>query len=429
MAPTPDAPAPVPPPARIACLDTLRGFALLGILLMNVQSFAMPGDAYLNPTAYGDLTGANRWAWVLVHVLADQKFINIFSMLFGAGIVLMADRTEPPRFRAVHVRRMAILVAFGLLHGHLLWSGDILYSYGVCGLLLFGARRLRARSLLALALALYAVSTLIMVDGALAMRTWSPERLAAFSRGMWQSTPAEQAAELAAYRGGWGRHLARNSSDATDMETGIFLLYLVWKVAGLMLLGMALARLGVLTGRRSDRFYRRLTVAGLAVGLPVVAYGAWANFRAGWDVRWSFFYGSQFNYWGSVAVSLGWVGAVMLACRAGAFAAARRRLAAVGRTALSNYVLQTVLCTLVFYGTGLGLYGRVSRVGQLGVVAAVWAVQLALAPLWLRRFAFGPLEWLWRSLTYGRPQPLRAASPGAGSPGLALDAASPLPGG
>ena len=116
--------------------------------------------------------------------------------------------------------------------------------------------------------------------------------------------------------------------------------------------------------------------------------------------------GSQYNYWGSVLVSLGWVGVVMLACKSGRLAPATAPLAAVGRMAFSNYILQTVICTTIFYGHGFGLFGRVSRVGQIAIVIAVWTVQLIVSPIWLRHFRFGPLEWLWRSLTYRRVQPM-----------------------
>jgi uncharacterized protein len=152
---------------------------------------------------------------------------------------------------------------------------------------------------------------------------------------------------------------------------------------------------------------------GFGIGLPIIAIGVWTNFRADWDVRYSFFFGSQFNYWGSVAMSLGWIGAVMLLYKSALLIGLKRRLAAVGRTALSNYILQTVICMLIFYGTGLGLFGRVSRVEQLLIVIGVWIVQLAVSPFWLERFRFGPIEWLWRSLTYGSAQPMRMAAPGS----------------
>jgi uncharacterized protein len=194
------------------------------------------------------------------------------------------------------------------------------------------------------------------------------------------------------------------------METFIFLIDTAWKTSGLMLVGMALYKLGVLSAHRSDSFYRRMMLLGFAVGLPVIAYGAWRNFETGWGLVYSLFLGSQFNYWGSVAVAMGWIGLVMLVVRRGWAAPVVRRLGAVGRTAFSNYILQTLLGITIFYGTGLGLFGKVDRVGQLLIVLAIWAVQLVIAPIWLRHLAFGPLEWLWRSLTYGKRQPMRLAA-------------------
>ena len=173
-----------------------------------------------------------------------------------------------------------------------------------------------------------------------------------------------------------------------------------------MLIGMALFKHGVFSAQRPSRFYAVLIAVAVAVGLPLQAYGISLDVAHGWPV-WSFFVGAQFNYWPSIAVSLGHVGVVMLACRRAALHCLIRPLAAVGRTALTNYLLQTILCTTIFYGHGLGWFGSVDRVGQLGVVAAVWAVQLIASPLWLRRFRFGPAEWAWRWLTYGVRPPLR----------------------
>jgi uncharacterized protein len=152
-----------------------------------------------------------------------------------------------------------------------------------------------------------------------------------------------------------------------------------------------------------------MAAAGFLIGLPIVAFGIWRNFAAAWDVRYSFFFGSQFNYWGAIVVDIGWIGAIMLMCASGRLTRLKAALGAVGRTAFSNYILQTLICSALFYGNGFGLFGAVSRVQQILIVAAIWLVQLAIAPLWLRRFAFGPLEWLWRSLTYWRAMPFMVA--------------------
>ncbi|MGH7460826.1 MAG: DUF418 domain-containing protein [Longimicrobiales bacterium] len=398
--------APVAEAQRIVSLDVLRGVALLGILLMNIQSFSMPWDAYLNPTAYGDLAGLNRWVWIVTHVAADQKFITIFSLLFGAGIVLMSERLARGG-AGVHARRMTILIMFGLLHAHGLWYGDILYAYGICGLIVYPARKLAPRRLILIGGAVLSIGSLIYLTSGLAMRSWPPDVVAEFASEYWQAPSAEIAQELATYRAGWLQQLRVRSPAALGMETFVFLFDVVWKVAGLMLVGMALFKLDVFTARRTHAFYRGLTMFGLGLGVPIVTYGVWANFREGWNVRYSFFFGSQFNYWGSVLIALGWIGAVMLFVRSGKLSGLQRRLAALGRTALSNYILQTVLATLIFYGHGLGWFGRIERAGQLLIVFGIWALQLLLTPLWLRHFAFGPLEWIWRSLSYWRTQPTR----------------------
>jgi uncharacterized protein len=397
---------PVAESDRITSFDVLRGVAILGILLMNIQSFSMPSDAYLNPTAYGDLTGANRVVWIATHLIADQKFISIFSMLFGAGIVLMAERAGS-RATVLHYRRMGVLIMFGLLHAHLLWSGDILFSYGVVGLFVYLARRWSPRRLIIVGTLLHAGSSLVFVALGFSLRGAPPEAVAQVTRDFWLSPPADLAREIAAYRGGWLAQQTMRGPDAESMETFIFLIDTLWKVSGLMLVGMALYKLGVLSAKPSSRFYARMAALGFGVGLPVVSYGVWSNFRAGWTVPYSLFFGSQFNYWGSVAVALGWIGLVMLWCRSALAEHFRQRMAAVGRMAFSNYILQSLIGTLLFYGWGLGLFGRVERVGQLLIVVAVWAVQLIISPLWLRRYAYGPLEWLWRSLTYGRLEPMR----------------------
>ena len=398
---------PVVGAARIDAIDVLRGVALLGILVMNVQSFAMPYAAYFNPTAYGDLEGANLYVWVAGRMLADQKFLAIFSMLFGAGIVLMAGRAEARGdARRVHYRRMGWLLVIGLLHAHLLWPGDILFLYAVCGMLVYPLRRQPPGRLLALGAGLLAVGSAYSVASGVSFPHWPEEERAAFTADMWQPPAAAVDAELAAWRGGWLDQQPVRSAAAFEFETFVLVTWGVWRAGGLMLIGMALFKLGVFSAKRPPRFYAALIAAAVAVGLPLQACGVALDFARGWPV-WSFFVGAQLVYWPGIAVSLGYVGAVMLACRTAALRCLTRPLAAVGRTALTNYLLQTVLCTTLFYGHGLGWFGSVDRTGQLGVAAAVWAAQLVASPLWLRRFRFGPVEWAWRWLTYGVRPPLR----------------------
>ena len=399
--------APVSESERIESIDVLRGFALLGILVMNVQVFAMPQMAYFNPTAYGDLTGANRYVWIAGRMLADQKFMTIFSLLFGAGIVLMTARAGTRGdARRVHYRRMRWLMVIGLLHGHLLWWGDILFHYAACGMLVYPLRRLSPTRLIAIGVVLLVAFSAFWGVFGLSFPYWPEEARAKFVADAWQPSPEKLNAELATYRGAWLEQMPDRSMMALGSHTLGLIVAVVWRAGGLMLIGMALFKKDVFNARRSTRFYAALIALAAAVGFPLQAYGIALDFASGWSVR-SLFTGLQLVYWASIAVGLGYVGAIMLVCRAPALRRFTRPFAAVGQTALTNYLLQTVICTTIFYGHGLGWFGSVDRIGQVGVTAGVWAVQLIASPLWLRRYRFGPVEWAWRSLTYRARQPLR----------------------
>ncbi|RKD97780.1 DUF418 domain-containing protein [Halopiger aswanensis] len=393
---------PTAPSERIVALDALRGFALLGILIINIRVFAMPEATLGNPTVYGDFTGGNYWAWVVGHVFAQQKFITIFTFLFGGGVVLFTQKAEQ-RGRSVfglYARRNGWLVVFGLAHAYLLWYGDILVAYGVCAFGVVLLRDLEPRTLAGLGFVLVAVPSLIEGLAGLVM---DPAAIAS----TWHPSEAAIQAELEAYRGGWLEQLSHRVPSSLSRQTTGLLGYTGWRVSGSMLLGMALFKRGVLTNDRSTRFYRRLVAVGASSGLAVILVGVWyieANdWAAGVALLWR-----QFNYWGSFALAGAYIGLVMLYCRRRPNGPATRALAAVGRTAFSNYILQTVLATSIFYGHGLGLFGSLTRLELLGVVVAIWAVQVPLSVLWLRYFRYGPLEWLWRVLTYGQWQPLRA---------------------
>ena len=401
--------APLAPAERSATLDTLRGFALLGILVMNIQLFAMPGAAYTNPTAYGDLSGANWWVWLVSHVFFDQKFMTIFSLLFGAGILVFAERAEgrAQSARGLHYRRMAWLLVFGLLHAYGLWLGDILVTYAICGMLVFPLRKRKPATLLAIGTALIAVSSALWLLLGFTMRFWPPEIVEEVQRGDWLPPPDAIASEIAIYQSGWWTQMQERVPTSFEFQTFDFLIWGLWRAGGLMLIGMALSKVGVLTGQRSTAFYARMTVLGFAIGVPTIAYGVYRDVLANWDVRYSFFIGSQWNYWGSLFLTAGWMGLVLIAARTQALTAITSRLGAVGRMAFTNYLLHTIICTTIFYGHGLGYFGQMPRTGQALIVLEIWVLQLALSPVWLRHFHFGPMEWLWRSLTYCSAQPFR----------------------
>ncbi len=393
----------VPKRERIVAIDVLRGFALLGILAMNIQSFSMIGSAYVNPTAYGDLTGANYWVWWACHVFADQKFMSIFSMLFGAGIVLMTGRQEDSLGRSarVHYRRMGILLCFGLLHAYLVWYGDILVAYALCGMVAYIFRRLPPWVLLLLGLIAIAIHSLIYFGIVASIPHWTEHDREGFRNSM---QPGAEAVlkELEVVRGGWVGQLRHRAPVSFFFETFLFAISIAWRAGGLMLFGMGLFKLGFFSAMRSARTYWIMVIGGLAIGLPVIIYGHQTIVERNWEPFYAMFAGSEYNYWGSFLVSLAYIGAVMLACQQPALNVFTRPLAAVGQMALTNYLMQSIICTTIFYGHGFGYFGYVERVGQLGVVIAIWMVQLIISPIWLSYFRFGPAEWLWRTLTYGR---------------------------
>jgi len=400
--------APVAPSERILALDVLRGFAVLGILIINIQSFAHGEAAYLNPTAYGDLVGLNRWVWVLSHALANLKFLTIFSVLFGAGVVLMAGKMEAKGRSAagLHYRRTFWLIVIGMLHAYLLWYGDILVTYGICALPIFLFRKVSPKRLLTVGLVAILVPSLLYLFFGWSLSFWPQE---AYERMLLIWKPSEEIirAEIATYQGGWFEQMSHRVPAAFKMQTFIFVIWSGWRAAGLMLVGMALFKWRVLTAHRSRRFYVTLMVLAFAMGLPLLIYGVETNFAANWSLDYSMFSGQQFNYWGSLFVAMGYISMIMLICKSTHLRKAISWFAAVGRMALTNYLLQTIICTTIFYGHGLGLFGQVKRSEQILLVFGVWAFLLILSPIWLRFFRFGPAEWLWRSLTYRGFQPMR----------------------
>jgi uncharacterized protein len=398
---------PVPATERLFGLDVLRGFALLGILLMNIRSFGLIGAAYFFPVAYGDLTGMNLAAWWFTDLFADMKFISLFSMLFGAGVVLQTQRADSLGRRSgrIYYRRLLWLWLFGMVHAYCFWDGDILVPYAVAGLLLYPMRRVRAGRLLITGLVFAVIGSAVMLLAGLSGPYWPESSMQAFNAD-WQPGAEAIGEELTALRGTWADEFQFRVPHVLEMHLIVIPFFFFWRTLGMMLLGMALFKMQLLDGsfRTAHKFF---IVLGLVVGLPLTITEGVRQFARGWEPIPSFMIDSVFGSWGSILMALGYLGLIFLAVSRGWLAGMQSRLAAVGRMALSNYLMHTVLCTFLFYGRGLGLFGKVPHIGLLGVVLSVWALQLWLSPWWLARFRFGPLEWVWRSLTYLQKQPFR----------------------
>lgn len=391
------------PQARIASLDVLRGVGILGILPVHIQSFSMVMAARVNPSVSGGLEGSNGWVWLATALLADGKFIAIFAMLFGAGLLLFGARAADRHTVVLHERRMFVLLGIGLGHAYLLWYGDMLATFALCGIVVSSCRALSTWKLIAVGALSIAVGSVISFGMAWSLPWW-PDAAQARLFNAWAPSPEAISREVAFYRGGWLDQMAHRAPTAFQVETSQLILRGFWQTSGLMLIGMGLFKRGVLAAARPAREYGMMMALGFGVGLPVVSWGIARSVAVHWDLGDFMLVGTQLLYWGDLLVGVGWIGLVMILCRGGWRPAA---VEAVGRTALSNYLLQTLICTTVFYGHGFGLFAHLDRVGQAVVVLCVWAIQLTCSAWWVNRFATGPVEWMWRSATRGALVPLR----------------------
>jgi uncharacterized protein len=234
-----------------------------------------------------------------------------------------------------------------------------------------------------------------------------PEETVNSTMQSWKTNPDVLHHYLDSYRGSWVDQMEVRVPGTLFMQTSMFFMQTFWRVMSMMLLGMALFKRKVLSAELSRQAYLRLSLVGLLLGWFLSGTGVILNFRMEWSMEFSMFLGKHFNYTGSVATALGYIGLIMLVAKSSSFQGFKGIFSAVGRMAFSNYILMTLICTFLFYGHGLGLFGSVERKFQVLLVAGIWILILLISPLWLKKFRFGPLEGLWRSLTYGKWQALK----------------------
>jgi len=424
---------PVRPADRIESIDVLRGFSLLGILLLNIYSFALPSAAYMNPAAYGGATGINLTTWLVHMTFFDGKMRAIFSMLFGAGALILTSRAEARgagiETADIYYRRTMWLIAFGLFHAHLIWYGDILYPYGVVGLLMFPLRKASAKALIITAGIIITLHSLQGVGGMFAMREMKtnaeqhdkiiasggkPTAEQKSASKEWNTlqeffSPSKEEIEkeIQKHRGGWVDNLKLRAGQSAQFQFVMFFQFLFLDVLGMLILGMGLAKAGVFDASRGYAFYASLTAAGFLIGAPLHYWAASKWAAANFAIPEFMGYIASTADLGRFLVAGAYIGLVMIVCKAGILGPIRFLLAAVGRTALSNYLLTSIVLTFVFNGYGLGLFARYERHQLIWFVFAMWAVNLLWSPLWLRHYRYGPAEWAWRSLTYWQRQPMK----------------------
>nr|WP_184022153.1 DUF418 domain-containing protein [Sphingobium boeckii] len=416
---------PPSPPVRHLTLDALRGIAVMGILAMNIIAFSMPQPAYINPLAWGGTSAADLGMWAVNFILVDGKMRGLFSLLFGASMLLVIDGAEAKGLSGgfIHARRMLWLMIFGLIHLYLIWYGDILFLYAVVGLIAYGFSHKDAPALLRLGIgliltsfvfwAIMGVALIFMQHGAMAADA-SAGQIASY-RGMIASIGAPDTApihhEIEIYRGSYTQILA-NSLAPDNIDAPLTTLLLTGlETLGLMLIGMALLRNGFLTGQWSRSQYRSVAIRAYLCGLPpMIALCLWC-LASGFDPVTTF---NAVLVWSTpfrIIMVIAHAALALSIILARPQSRLLRRIAAAGRVAFTNYLGTSIAMTALFYGYGLGLFGHVSRFHVYGFVLIGWAVMLWWSKPWLERFAYGPLEWLWRSLARGKIQSMRRTAP------------------
>lgn len=423
-----------PAAKRLESLDFVRGCALFGILLMNIVGAGL-GPAYDNPTISGGATGINLWTWFVINVGFEGTQRALFSMLFGAGVILFSTRIEAtgrPDHADIYIRRQLWLVAFGLFNAWvLLWVGDILFYYGVVALFLYAFRKLPGRTLLAIG-----IGALLLGAGWSALEARGTIRIHAQAVSAQQIAPAQRTEEQREAIETWQgkaregpppealaetrKNLTNSYWSALKESSGLITHFQSWWLYrdffdffGMMMIGMALFRLGVLTLEARTRTYLAMAVGGYAIGTPLNLY----------EARWIMDNGftslaydqAKVTYDISrLAMTLGHLGLLMLFLRSGLLPLLRRSMAAVGRMALTNYLTHSLVALIIFIL--LGYWGAMQRHQLYFIVFAIWAAQIVISPIWLRHFHFGPVEWLWRYLTYGEKPPFRKGKSGPPGP-------------
>ncbi len=383
----------------------------MGILVMNIQSFSMPASAYLNPLAYsssGDgISFLDLATHFLTHLFAERKFISIFSLLFGAGMAMLFERNVSLRRpkRAIHYRRAVWLLIFGLIHAYLFWYGDILTVYAICALLLYPLIKASPVTTCIAGIILFLIWPLINIFIAIIWPFIPLEAIQEIAQS-WAPPLERIEAEIAAYRGGWIEQIQWRVVQTFQSQFTIMPL-LISQTGGLMLIGMSLYRWKILGAERSSSFYFRIMLIGGIVGAALVLFGLRGHYLRGWEPGYGLLWGRNYNYLGSVGLALAYIAAIMLAARHKIFPRIQQALANYGRLAFTNYIGQTILASLIFYAPGLGLFGRINRPSQQLIAAAIIVSQIIVSNIWVKYFRCGPLEWLWRALTYQTKVPFR----------------------
>lgn len=425
---------PVAETERLESIDVIRGVALLGILLMNIVGMGLPDPAYGDPSSAGGATGWNLWTWIITNVCFEGTMRAMFSMLFGAGVLLFTARSEKDQGLSVAdawYRRLIWLFLFGFVHAYLLlWPGEILYAYGLLGMFLFPMRNLSASRLAILGVALLLTGAVISIlenrdvlqQYPVAMEaesiikaggTLTEEQTAAkeFWEGKMKEMKPDQKTKddvVKGIRGGYLSAIATKAPFTVITHTSFYYRYAYFDILSMMLVGMACFKASVLQAKLPNRTYALMVLIGYGIGVPVNLYETMTFLRSEFSLVTYYKVALTYDV-GRLSMVTGHVGLVMLMCRNRWLQGLQRALSAVGRMAITNYISHTLITTMVF--VVFAQFGLWERHQLYYLVFAIWIFQLVISPLWLQHFYFGPMEWLWRRLTYMKGQPFRRKMP------------------
>lgn len=406
---------------RIVTLDFLRGIAVLGILAMNIIAFAMPFYAYQNYLAFGGDDASDLWAWILSSIFVDGKMRAMFSLLFGASMLLVIDRagSRGSSGTSVHVRRMLWLLVFGLIHYFLIWMGDILVGYALTGLVAFLFHLKTTKQLFKWSMIFFGLGVLLftLMFGsiyALEQASSTPgapretaQQWGKLEREIGRPTPEVLQADIARHQGSYAGIVSHKVENEAFQPLVMTLMFGPETLA-LMLLGMWGLRSGFLTGEWEARRYRKVATLGIAIG--AIGYSAivWLTIQSGHAVGATMALQMSAGAVFRPIMMIGYVALIILILKnTGAAGTLTSRIAAAGRAAFTNYLGTSILMTALFYGYGAGLYGTMDRAPVYLVVVAMWVLMLLWSKPWLERFRYGPFEWLWRTLARWKWQRMR----------------------
>ncbi len=428
--------APIAQKDRILFLDCVRGMAILGILIMNITAQGQAYQLYENMDVRHALTGFNYYAWGIETFIFEGTMRGLFSILFGAGTLLLINRLQKNNSGLVPVdiyyRRLLWLLVFGLINAFiLLWPGDILYTYALAGLLLFPFRNLSVKKLLLAAFIVLVIISYKESAGLFEKKDIITKGRAAQALVAQKKTLTDEQKEVLGKWEGLKKNGAKDSLPArlaeeekkivhknyaqifkyfaeqnVNIQSIGFYRFNIWDVLVFFFLGMALFKSGFITGSQSTRTYVLTAFTGTAIGLLLNYIDLSTLYRVQFDYI-KYLEQSKFGFYEirRIFQTMGYLSILILLYRSGIGKKLMGIFAPAGQMAFTNYLSQSIITSVIFYG--FGLFATLQRYQLYYVVGSIWIFQIIFSHIWLRYFRLGPFEWLWRSLTYWKKQPLK----------------------